>query len=100
VIDINNLLKSNIINERGIQQAIIDILKTRFKIDCDNISNEEMNELWGKTSALSAIDMVYLVHLIEQAYDIKFSVSDYDSQDFYTLNGLAQVIITSNNDKG
>ena len=76
---------------KKINEALCSILKDRLKIKV-NEENEAFGDknLFSREIGLQPIDMIYLMILAEEKFNISFTDSDLDSSDFYTINGMSR----------
>ena len=72
---------------------LCSILKERFDIDIDP-SNKEICDMpvFSTKIGMSARALVYLIVILEKEFDITFAPETFDSEEFYTLNNIAQSI--------
>ena len=84
------------LNKTALQEEvikyIIKTLKDKLSIDIDLDTNGGEN-FFSSNIGLSAKDMVYLLFLSEEYYNICFTEDEIDSLAFYTLYGLSSVIV-------
>ncbi len=60
------------------------------------LKTERMNEnthFFGKEMNIKPYDLVYLVYLIEEKFKIRFLSEDMDCPGFYTVKGLAEIVL-------
>ena len=76
---------------KKINEELCSILKDRLKINV-NEENEAFGDknLFSREIGLQPIDMIYLMILAEEKFNISFTDSDLDSSDFYTINGMSR----------
>lgn len=76
-----------------IRQSIINSLNSRFCLPSDNLPTGIDGGFWGVNSPIDALDIVYLVYILETEYDIFFSGIDFDDPSFFTMEGLTELIM-------
>jgi len=89
-------VKENSAQEK-IRQDILDLLSMRFGVLSDKIQTSVGGHLWATRDLLDPCGMVYLVHILEGTYGIRFSETDFDDPLFYTIDGLAHIIAQKRN---
>ena len=82
-----------------VNQFIIHILIERFDVALSRFPINRKEHFFGVNGLLCARDMIYLVHILEEKYDIVFTEADFDDLNFYTLDGLMQNIEHKRNSK-
>ena len=76
-----------------IVEDIFDILETKFNIHLDRKSGNILEKnLFGNDIRLVSREMVYLVYMLEQKYEITFNDKDMDNMKFYTISGISDII--------
>lgn len=79
-----------------IYERLTEILDDKFDIKIDKDEYHIFEEcIFGSKIRMCARDMVYLVVLLEQAYDIEFDHNCFDNEDFYSIKGIAECICDS-----
>jgi len=78
--------------QEKIRQDMFDLLSMQFGILLDKFQAKNKSHLWGIDGPLSPIEMVYLVHILEDKYSICFSEMDFEDPCFYTVDGLIHII--------
>ena len=73
--DIYNLVMQLSVRARDFSDSILD-----SNFFCKNIS-------------LSARDLVYLTHLVEVQFGYAFTTEDFDSDEFYSIGGMANILL-------
>lgn len=63
-------------------------------LDYDQHLNEN---IFGHCFNLSARNYVYVVYKIEKIYNITFHYTDFDKTEFYTVEGLADLVLSKLN---
>jgi hypothetical protein len=76
----------------NIREDILDILKNHFDIEYRNTDDYDSLNFFSMNMKLNIRNMVYMVLLLEKKYNIRFTENDYDSSEFYTLNGLCKIL--------
>lgn len=77
-----------------LQNNIFLILETRFGIrkNKDKFSDNGNDSFFGNELNLTAEELVYLTHIIEQEYNIYFSEESFDDSRFYSVKGLTELV--------
>ena len=76
-----------------IVRDIFDILESKFNIHLDRASGNILEKnLFGNDIRLVSREMVYLVYMLEQKYEITFNDKDMDNMKFYTISGISDII--------
>ena len=77
----------------NIRMEIAEILKECFDADIDLYSREDIAAgFFSEKYAMPFYTLLYLVVMLESKYGLCFSDDDYDSDDFYCLEGIADII--------
>lgn len=85
--------EKNLLKTEQISQSIFEILEKNFDLKLDkNNKNIKDQNFFGKIIKFKARDLVYLVFLLEQKYNIDFNQDDIDNVSMYTINGLSEII--------
>lgn len=72
---------------------IFDILDAKFNIHLDRASSNILEKnMFGNDIRLVSREMVYLVYMLEQKYEINFNDKDMDNMEFYTISGISDII--------
>jgi len=79
-----------------IRQDILNLLNTRFGVLPDKVQANG-GHLWGTRDLLNPCGMVYLVHILEDRYEVRFSETNFDDPPFYTIDGLVHIIAQKRN---
>ena len=67
-----------------------DILgKKKKKFD---VKKPKVQRFFGLEGLLDARGLVYLVHILEERYGIRFTAEDMDEEQFYTVDGMAAMV--------
>ena len=80
------------LNTNEIQKNIFTILKERFGAPENIVINNEEGYLWFLNFPFRDIDMIYLITILEEKYDIQFTEQDFDNPSICTLPGLSDII--------
>ena len=75
----------------SIKEKVIEAIKmvNKRNIDFSQMTDEN---LMGTKINMSPIELVYFFEKIENDYNIKFNVEDFDNKDFYCINTIAKKI--------
>lgn len=77
-----------------IRHDILDVLGAKFGVTEDYFKYKEIDYLWAADSSFSDIDMVYLMHIVEDRFDVQFNEQDFDNPVFYTLTGMSDIVFS------
>jgi len=78
-----------------INDIILEIEKWIFENFSQKINSDER---YIDSGAIDSFDMIVLVDFIEENYQIKFSADDFQDTRFFTIKGLAELIIEKPSD--
>ena len=56
------------------------------------------NQRYIDLGVIDSLDMILLIDFIEREYNLKFSSDDFQDSRFFTLEGLASLIVEKNSD--
>ena len=56
------------------------------------------NQRYIDLGVIDSLDMIILIDFIEREYNLKFSSDDFQDSRFFTIEGLASLIIEKNSD--
>lgn len=76
-----------------INKKLLSILSSSFSKNITDEKNDDLNFFDSKVN-LSALDMIYLVLLLEREFSIKFTEQDFDNTNFYTIKGMCETILS------
>ena len=74
-----------------IMEYIVEILKNKFNIKL-NFDIDGDNNFFGKKINLLERELVYLLFLSEEHYNMSFTEEEIDSLSFYSPNGFVDII--------
>ncbi len=75
-----------------IQKEIKILLFDRFGLTEDIMLQNEDGNFFGERGLLNPRELTYLAYMLEQRYNIQFSMREYNDQRFYNLSGLSTMI--------
>ena len=75
-----------------IKENILTVLRERFGASEDIVINNEEGYFWYLNIPFRDIDMIYLITILEEKYDIQFTEQDFDNPSICTLLGLSDII--------
>jgi len=87
-----SIYKKNSISKDEIREEILHLLNVRFGIAQNRFSDIEENDFFGIDGLLTIRSLVYLVHFLEEKYNIIFTETDYNDPNFYTPEGLSCIL--------
>ena len=85
-------MENECINVETIINYIKKLIHEKFDFLDIFIAGEECNYFFGRDGVLCPRELTYLSYMLEEYYNIKFSVEDYDDHKFYCISGLAEII--------
>jgi len=86
------MVLNNINIHEDVIKYIVTLLRDKFSIDIDSNTKRGEN-FFGSNIGISAKDMIYLLYLSEQRYNICFEENEIGSLSFFTLDGLSDSIV-------
>lgn len=87
-----NVEKNEVTAPEEIRKAIVNLLHVYFGY-FDNIEfNDKDYNFFGLHGVLGPRELTYLTYMLEMRYDIQFNMKEYDEPEFYSLNGLSEII--------
>jgi len=81
------------INVSDIRMEIAEMLREHFDANIDPALQEDLAaNFFGMKYSMPPYFMLYLVLMLEHKYEICFNDYDYDSDGFYCLEGISDII--------
>lgn len=84
--------KNVIVDSEKIRKDIENLLYDRFDISKNLDLNDGEDNFFGEYGLLEPRELTYLAYMLENKYDIQFSMEEYDDIRFYNLSGLSEII--------
>ena len=70
---------------------LLKTLKTKFHINSHNLENYH-SSFFDNKIGMTFRDMVYLFHIAENEFKIRFTEDDIDNAEFYTILGFSKIV--------